>query len=268
MRTVTIALLMMIALSGCSILGGGGDDNTNADAPSAQQSVIQWDRDPSSIVFRAEVVGGEQTYTRKNEIPLCTIYGDNHVVWTVTDGSNQTSVLHDRLTDEQIAQFVEDLTLAFRIYDYTREADIASSGDVAPVFEQLTLNVNGIEFITDAFGGWDYDYFELLRQRCADLSQSPVIYEPTAAWISAEQVDYNPNAPSIRWDGAGRGLDLAELAASGEPVWVTDSNVRLLWSVVQSNPPDFQMEQGENVYQIRLEIPNVTIDSPPAPSGE
>ena len=266
MRTVTIALFMMIALSGCGILGGGDDDGNNA-ASNPERSVVQWDRDPATVVFRAEVVGGEAFFYNRSQIPLCTIYGDNHIVWTVTNGRNVTQVLHDRLTDQQLTQFVEALTLAYRIYDYTSEAENATSGDIAPVVEQLTLNVNGIEHVTDAFGGWNYEYFELLLARCSELSQSPVIYEPTGVWLSVQQVEYDTNAPSLRWDGVSRGVDLQALAESGEPTWITNSNVRLLWSIVQDNPPNIQLEQGENTYQIALEIPNVTISSPPAPDS-
>ena len=103
-RTFTMIALLLI-LAACE---GGGDDN-NGD-PFASNSIIQWDRSPQTVVFRTEVAGGDDadSFLIKNEIPLCSIYGDNRVVWTklivnfancrlMTDGVLRTAVENVRV---------------------------------------------------------------------------------------------------------------------------------------------------------------------------
>ncbi len=266
MRYIWLAMLILLTLVGCSAFDSdddGGDAGAVVD-PVQEDSVIQWDRSPSNIVFRSEITGNRDEFYRLNEIPLCTIYGDNHIVWTVTGSSNITQVLHDRLTDEKVEQFVFDLTFGYRIYEYDAQANLASTDETEPVVEQMTLHVNDLVHITDAFGGWDYEYFEEIYNLCATLSETPVIYEPDGAWLSAQEIEYNTDAPSIGWDEGGQGIDLAELAA-GDPIWITGNTVRLIWELLQNSSPDAQFEQGAGTYQIALQVPNITLDAPQPP---
>ncbi|MBC8171316.1 MAG: hypothetical protein H7X77_06575, partial [Anaerolineae bacterium] len=72
---------------------------------------IQWERSPTTIIFRAEYTGGgieDEFYTR-NDIPYCTIYGDNRVVWTTTNLRNDDGVVFDVVSDEKIRLFVDRL---------------------------------------------------------------------------------------------------------------------------------------------------------------
>src|SRR3990172_1691325 len=79
--------ILSLALASCSVLGGDEDKTSepvgNIPGGYRPSMAIDWDHDPSTIVFRAEVVGGEDddAFYRRNDVPYCTIYGDGRIVW-------------------------------------------------------------------------------------------------------------------------------------------------------------------------------------------
>jgi hypothetical protein len=258
MRRVLFLCLLLITLAAC--------DNSANTAGSGGGDPIQWDRSPSAIVFRAEVRGGEYegTFLSRNEIPLCTIYGDNRVVWT-SEGGGVNQVLYDQVTDERIREFVNYLAVVETIYQYTAGADDLPPASVSPVVETLTLHVNDVEHRTDAFGGWNIDYFERILRACRSISNAPVVFEPEGGWVSAEAVAYSSEAISSAWDANAAGLSFAELATSGTPRWITGDLVRIVWNALRQSPFDSRFREGDSQYRVALQVPNVTYNSPPPP---
>ncbi len=262
MRRYISALIILLALLLAACGGGGG----NGQAAVSEGSSIDWDRSPSTVVFRADVVGGDQNpFITRSEIPACTIYGDGHLVWTNELSMVNIQVLEDHLTDDVIRGFVNFLALQQQIYRYAAKADLQPPSAVAPVVETLTLFVNNVNHVTDAFAGWDHNYYQVIVDSCAALSTAPVLYAPTAGWVSATVVDYDSNAVSILWDGNAAGLKLADLAASGERKWVTDRNIGVIWNILRTSPPNTQFAEDDARYIVSLEVPNITRDAPQAP---
>ncbi|HEX2905646.1 MAG TPA: hypothetical protein VHO69_02210 [Phototrophicaceae bacterium] len=255
----------LLCLFSLFILAACGSNNTGG---SGGNGLITWDRSPETVVFRADVEGGtpESALWTRNEIPACTVYGDNRVVWTNELGQFNTQVLWDKVTDEQIVNFVTFLTINDQIYSYTAKANLEPPSDTMPVVETLTIFVNGKVHKTDAFGGWDIDYYRKVIDACRQISIAPVLFEPTGAWVSAEAVTYDYNAPLQFWDASASGLDLAALAASGERKWITDRNVPILWNIARTSSPRLQFIQDETqYYYVSIEVPGVNRDAPPAP---
>jgi hypothetical protein len=253
-----MAFLLMLAACG---------SQSPADQASSGNGVIQWDRSPQTIVFRADVVGGDtaNTFRARNEIPLCTIYGDNRIVWTNELSNFEIQVLWDKLTDQQIQDFVSYLTVVQRIYTYDAQADLQPPSAVSPVVETLTIFVNGRTHTTDSFANWENDYFKNTVTTCKTISTTPVLFEPQGAWVSAKQVDYNSNVPSLLWDGDAAGLRLADLASSDERKWITDQNLKILWNIMRTSSPLTQFNEKETSYEVALEVPGVNREAPAAP---
>jgi len=254
-------ILLLLTLAAC----GGGDDGDTFNPDSGE--AITWDRSPGTIVFRMEVVGGEQTFDDLNDVPYCTIYGDNRIVWTVTAGDTTTQILYDVLTDQAIRSFVSDMTIAKRLFEYEAGLPLQPPSDPAPVVEQITINVAGRQHVTDGFGGWDYNFFEDIRNQCVSLSPSPTIYEPTEAWLTVQASEYDPTAAEILWDAAAADLDLAAIASSGEPAWITGGNVRFFWNRIHSGSGGLQFTQDGQTFLVALQVPNVTRDAPQPPDA-
>lgn len=261
MRKIIFAPVILLALL-LAACGGGGNNNQQA---VTEGNVIDWDRNPKTVVFRADVTGGtEDPFIVRSEVPPCTIYGDNHIVWVNDLGSFDTQVLEDHLADDKIRDFVNYLALQQQIYKYAAKADLQPASSVAPVVESLTIFVNGVNHVTDGFAGWDHNYYQNILDFCTGLSAAPVLFAPTAAWVSAKVVDYDTNAVGIQWDGNASGLKLADLAA-GDRKWISDRNVGVIWNILHTSPPNTQFAEDDLHYIVALEVPNVTRDAPDAP---
>ncbi len=252
-------LLLLWIVSACS-------NNTAPPQVVSDGSVIQWDRNPSTVVFRSDVTGGSRDeFLTRSEIAACTIYGDNRVVWTNELGPFNTQVLEDRLTDEQIRNFVTFLQVNKEFFRYTDKGAQLPASSAQPTVETLTLSVNGFTYITDAFGGWTLDYYDDVTRACREISLAPVLYEPQEGWVSAKSVPYDSQFPSVFWDPGANGLSLNEVATSGERKWITGRTVQVIWKLLRESPPTIQLVENDQQYQIALEIPNVTRNSPQAP---
>lgn len=269
MKRLLIGLgLLTLTLSACGSLGGGGGTN-NSPAVNPQNNPIDWNRSPETIVFRADVTGGAtDPFFALSEVPSCTVYGDNHVVWTNELGVNNVQILEDRVTDDKIVNFVNYVALSKQLYNYSAKADtIPLSGGSPPVVETLDLFVNNVDHKTDAFGGWDSTYYQEVLLNCRQISNAPVLFVPKGAWISARAVEYDSQMPRQPWDAAANNLSLKELADSGEPKWITDRNVGVFWNMFLTSPKTIQFIEGDTQYNVALQVPNITRTSPAAPAS-
>jgi len=262
---MTKRLLISLAVLLVTITACGGNTANNSPAVS-QSNPIEWDRDPKTIVFRADVSGGNgDPFFALSDVPACTIYGDNHIVWTNELGVNNVQILEDRLTDDKMREFISFVALNKQIYNYTAKADTVPLSDPKPVVETLTLFVNKVNHKTDAFGGWDYDYYLDVLTHCRQISSSPVIYVPTGAWVSARTVQYDSEAPRQPWDAKANNLSLKDLAASGQPKWLTDRNVGVFWNMFLTSPKNIQYIEDNVEYNVAIQVPNISRDSAAAP---
>lgn len=263
MIRVFVLLAAVLALAACA-----GDAGPPAGA--AFDSVIQWDRDPNHIVFRAQVVGGdeEDAFRRRNEIPLCTVFGDNRVVWTNELGGWETQVLIDKVSDVPIQDFISTLTVARQFFNFEARADVQVPSGQAPVVETLTVAVNGRTHTTDSFSGWDIDYFLEVVDDCRKISSAPALFEPEGAWLTINEVAYDPTAPIVAWDGDAAGLSFAEMQASGTPQrWLTGPNLKILWELIRTSSPRLLFGEDEATFEIALEVPGIHPGAPPPPEN-
>ena len=278
MRHVLAVLMLMLA--GCQILAGN-DDSDGAGTVNVTPIVINWDRNQTAVVFRADITGGTNTdrIFMRSEVPLCTVYGDGRVVWT-SENDEGTQVLFDTLSDDFVRTFIENLTIFRKIYSYdlipdepdpeeTQPVELPTLQPIdegaQPVVEQLELTVNGVRHIADSRSGWPADYFTDVLGDCSQLSKTPIAFEPDGGWISVEVIEYNSDVPVISWDAGGSGLDLAQVAESGEPRWVTGRTLLVLWVLAQQPPANLQFQQDDATFHLAVEVPGVTRNSPPAP---
>lgn len=249
MRWTSVAPLMLaLLLAACSY-----------PAPTPTPSTLaQWDRSPQAITFRADVVGGEGEIGARNAIPDCTIYGDNRVVWTNPLSSFEIQVLEDRLSDTVVDDFVQYLTVDERIYTFGGH----DTDGTQPV-ENVWITVSGSTHHADAISGWGAAWYPRVRDACKHLSNAPVLVAPTSGWLSAQAVEFNPQSPVSRWNGALIGLSLADIGA-GEPRWISGEGAAWLWGTLHSLPTSLIFDDAGSYFQVALQVPGVTRDAPPA----
>jgi hypothetical protein len=266
LKRALILIGLIFTLAGC------GQGNNDAAATPDVQSVVglvNWNHDPYQVVFRAETVGGDNTDAlyRLNDVPACTIYGDGRVVWTEQSMSGGVpTVLFDVLTEERVTSFALYLSVELRFLTYTEEYPNEIPGSSDPVYEKMTLAINDVTHVTDAFSTWPDQYYDIVLEACQKLAITPRKFEPDAGWLSAQMVTYNASVPSIIWDAAAAGFSFNEVSATQEKRWMEGNLVKILWRAMYDNSFDIQFDENGIVYQIALQVPGVTRDAPPAPA--
>lgn len=266
-RVFWLAALCALALAGCR---GTPPSGGNAGGPGfAGDSAIRWPRDASHTVFEIDVEGGDTTFARRNDIPLCAVYGDNRVVWLDTSQPGRTTVLFDVVEDIEIYDFVTDLTVNKRLFTYAGTAEDLYAEGQRPVYERIVLDVNDTRHVTDGFAEWPDGFFRDVLETCASISATPALYEPSAGWLSVESAIYDPDAVTIFWNVEGAGIDLNELADEPERLWIDQpALVNRLWNTMTNSPSYRQFQQDDEYYTIAFEVPNVHPTAPPAPTAD
>jgi len=268
-RLLLLCSTILMLLVGCQALGGQPQQpEAGANNPITQQGVVRWDSDPLAVIFRAEITGGSESeaFYALNRVPECTVYGDGRVVWTVERDSPVPQVLFAFLTPDQVENFILGLTVEGRIFTFEAGADAQLPSADAPVIDLITLNVNDSQHQVDSFTpDLPDNYFFDTLTACQSLSTEPTVFEPEAAWIRVQAIEYNNDKPSVFWETDASGLDLGTLANEQESRWIEGQNVRVIWRQLRQGALDMQFLDDNGTYQVVLQVPGVTIDAPPAP---
>jgi hypothetical protein len=264
MRRVMILVFLLFILTACDTGDGGSNQGF------AENQLVVWDRSPDHIVFQVDVVGGRfaESFLGRNHIPLCTIYGDNRIVWTNELNDFDVQVLWDQLTDQQIQDFIAFEAITQVVFNSDAQADLQIPGEVRPVVEVITVNVNDREHKTDSYSTqpWPGNYFSDQARFCKQVSRAPVLFEPTGAWLSVQAIEFDSTRPLQIWDSAATGLDFKAVAEKGEREWIEGQNLRILWNMVrESSAQTVYLDMDSSAYEVALEVPGVHPSSPPAP---
>jgi len=234
--------------------------------PTVDPSLISWDRSPDAVTFRADVIGGESSIRARSNIPLCTVFGDNRIVWVNELGGFNFEVLYHAANDSAIREFIRYLTVEEAIYDFDwRSDDLFATAEVTPVIETVTLTVNDVMHRTDSFSGWDAQLFARVLTLCKQLGTAPILYQPNGGWVSVERVPYNPQAPISQWDSGSMGFSLPSLEGA-TPRWVTGASLLAIWNALRSLPSSLlYTEDNATFYALALQVPGIMRDAPPPP---
>jgi hypothetical protein len=248
-----LGLLIIVLLLAACQTGGGGN-------------VVGWVRSPEQVVFRLDVSGNEDPWEYSYGVSPCAVYGDNRVVWTNDLGSAQYEVLYDRVTDEAVSRFIETLTVNERIYTYQSPEITPPPEGIAPIYQTIYIDVNGLVHTANETSGWGQDWYARVTEACTTLSQTPVLFLPTGGWLTVQESEYLSDTP--RWTWRDPSVSLVEVAASGQPRWVTGETATQVWAGMTTMPPSLRMEEAGRFFRVALQVPGITRQSPPAPQQQ
>lgn len=251
---------LLILLTACGTSGApNGSDAANA-------RVITWERRADAVVFRADVIGGTDAFRARSAIPLCTVFGDNRVMWVNPLDGFRFEVLYDGVSDDALREFVRYLTVDEAIYTFGWNADdalLAAAG--ASGIPAVTLTVNAVTHRTSANGGWDAQLFRRVLTMCKQLGRAPILFQPHGAWVSVQRAAYSVQAPVSVWEGGALGFSLAA-AADAPARWLTGAPLLALWEQFRSLPSSLlYTEDYATYYAVALQVPGVMRDAPAAP---
>lgn len=268
MRILTVFGVIFLALVLVACGGDEGDTSTSQSGDSPL-NVIQWTKDPLSVVFRADIVGGNPDPIEVAlRVPECTIYGDGRVVWIVQGNEGNFNVLFDFLSDETIQEFVSWLAIDQKIYSFEEGYKNELPQRAIPIYRQLYINVSGLVHITDDFAQWeDSQYYENILARCQSLSRTPRRFQPEGAWVLSEFVtDVRfVSYPIVYWDAEAAGFSFSIMAVDNSPQWVEGNTIRVVWQYLIETPGTVLFEDALGRYRVAIQVPGVTLNAPPAP---
>ncbi|MBE2271219.1 MAG: hypothetical protein IAE80_23495 [Anaerolinea sp.] len=259
-RWILCLLIVVLTVAACEPL-----TSSNSGQPATvDPRIFSWDRSPNAVIFSAETVGGQSDFRALSDIPLCALYGDNRLVWLNELGGFDFEVLYDGVGDSAIREFISYLTVTEAIYTHAWNFDnLFATAEVAPVVETVRLIVNGVEHRADSLSGWDAQWFTRVVTMCQRLASAPILFQPAGAWITAQPTPYSVQAPISVWDSTRMGFRLTDAAQAR---WVTGVPLLDLWNALRSLPGSLLYTEDQvTYYQIAVQVPGISVTSPPAP---
>lgn len=264
MRRAWMVILLAVILTACAP-GGSPVSRMTDDAAAPVSERIDWDRSPDAVIFRVDsgTTGGDPASIR-NAVPLCTIFGDGHIVW-VNPGIMPEEVLEDRLDEATMRAFLEEVVLAGFYYWEPQIIGTPAPAAGSLLREYILLALFGEPHMVTADSNWPPNAFADLLARCRGLSTTPVLYVPTGAWVSAMPVPEEIHLPAISWAGyAVRFPDVRLVDIPPEkPRWVTGDLAAAAWNLARQGRLHIR-EEGI-VYRLLVEVPGLQPAAPAAP---
>lgn len=272
-----IAGLGILIVSGCGggqpaspPASGSGEQTSAPQATATSQPsgpVIAWDKTPGTIVVRLDrLVDKEPDYQRLNRIPPCTLYGDGRLVWVNNVPPSGEEVLEAYLDDVAVRGFIEFIIREKRFYDVPDYAAQELPPTETAAMDSITLNLTGQQRTIRSYRPWPENMYFSILETCGRLSNTPAQFLPVWAWASAYSVPSAAAASRIGWPPTGQ-FKMAELAASGDRVWISGPTLRQLWNIQRASFGTVLWIEGDKTYQVALQVPGVSRDAPPPPPG-
>jgi hypothetical protein len=231
-----------------------------------QPPPIGWDTRPEAIIVRFDrVLNGEASLAALNRLPLCTIYGDGHIVWINVVPPVSEEVLEARLNDTTLRSFFDFLIREQRFYSLPDYAANQLPPDARTTIESITLNLNKEVRTIRNYGAWPNGEFQAMLSACTHLSSEPVAYLPSGAWLTVQPLSGASTDPRVLWT-ASAGLKLADIAA-GKPIWLSGSNLTFMWNTLRRTLGAIVFVENDRPFRIALQVPGISRDSPPAPAA-
>jgi hypothetical protein len=235
--------------------------------PSKPVDVLSWDRNPDTVVFQVrQAIEGEDPILAKSRLPLCTVFGNNRIVWITLDPKAGPKAFETQVDDTTIISFLEFLIRDEKFYgipDYIKQ-DIPPA--VTPpdkiVVSSIGLFLNNELRTVSSYRPWPGNAFQTIYDRCTKLSTTTAVYKPSSVFISAFQLPSLNGGPTVEWPNSAP-FRLAETAQSKVRQQLSSGPLLdLVWQISLHSQGTVQWTENGKQYLIGVEIPGLTPGNP------
>ncbi len=256
-RLLLISIIMLLianVLTAC-----GGDEPKSDSQGDSQLGLIDWSRDPETIIVRLDAQSTlDDAAATLNNIPPCTLWGDGRVVWASTDDYGSEQILEARLDDVTIRSFLEDI-ISRGFYSWQDELLPMSSSN--PVTQSITVFLYDEVRTVRRYSTWPENSYTNIMNECSHLSGTPVLVLPQAGWVSAYAIERDDSAPSWLWP-LNAPFALHDLAANGEARWLEGPLASEIWLNVRERSGETQVVERDNsAYRVAIVVPGYSRDT-------
>ena len=272
MRRVLYVFVLAVILTGSACNPVNNSTPTGDGGVAAQDvaSVLEWDHAPDAVVVRMDTKGstGDPVYD-DNTIPYCTLFGDGHVMW-VDPYADPEQVLEDRVSEQVVRDFLEYVIgTGFYTWDPVTGLLLPATTEPdtpGPIVERITVTLYGQTVEQTALSNWPREAFANILERCQHLSDSPAIFQPSGAWLSAVPSPMRTDIPSLPWESFAQsfpGVDITTMTLDA-PLWATGDLLRVSWELVREGR--VQITRDNIAYRLVVQVPGLQPYAPPAPA--
>ncbi len=262
---IVLGALLVSVISACN----NAPSTTQATQPVGGGAVpgLVWNKDPKAIIVRLDrTLSGEAQPAALNRLPLCTVYGDGHVVWLNSVPPASEEVLEARIDDGTMKSFLDDFLIrGQKFYSLPDYAAAQLPPDSSVSIESITVSLSNEVRTIRTYGTWPNGEFGTILDKCSHLTTQPVTYLPLGAWLSVQPTSGATNDPRIVWQ-TNAPIKLADVAASGQPIWISGPVLNLLWTTQRRTLGALQWMDNNKSYRVILQVPGISRESPPAPA--
>jgi hypothetical protein len=221
---------------------------------------VAWNTTHDDIVIEAST-GGGMLY-EPNPMPFARLRGDGQLIWVESSGSSRR-VMVANLTPSQVRQLLQTIVDA----GFFGWKDSYSPGVVydAP---STCLNVNlssASKSVCQTLSGAPAQFEDLLGLVGSGAGAAAADYLPERGYLKVTPEGNGPaqgGPQAVAWPSQQLGLKLADVGAGQ---WITGDALRLAWTVVNKNPLNPILQDGDVYYQAQLLVAGVTGMEPPIP---
>lgn len=264
-----VGRLMILGLA--AVLLAACNTNTNNAATATPEAnnvvpVLAWNTAANAVIFRMDrQITNDTPYGDLNRVPLCTIYGDGRIVWVNPLQPAGEEVLEALIDDTQFRTFLEYVIRDMKFYDIPDYASMELPPTQRANVETITLAISDQVTTKRNYRAWPLDVYSTLLGKCMTLSNAPVRVEPAAGWVTVYPGPENTGMPFIDWPPTAP-FKMADAANAKQAMWVTDAAFRMLWQAQRETQGNIIWRENGANYQVALQVPLVSRDSPPAPA--
>ena len=219
---------------------------------------VEWSADPGNVVIWAST-GGGMLY-EPNPMPLARLRGDGQLIW-VTFSGRRRRVLAGGLTTDQMRHLLQTM-VDDGFFGWRANYSPGVVYDAPSTCLGVNLNSTS-KTVCETLSGAPARFHDLLSLLGSGAGVTGTDYVPVRGYLKVTPLPEGaaPGGPqAVAWPSQQLGLRLAEV---GQGQWIDGDALRLAWTVVNDDPLNPILQDGDADYQVQVLLPGVTEIEPP-----